>query len=211
MLAAKSSYKLSGSTVFLPIDPRHRIVSPKTNPSRVYTPAGSVAWGGSCMAIYPVDSPGGFQMLGRTVPYFDMLGFKPGFTPNRPWLYENFDIISFYEVTDAEMESKINLFNTGQYAFDFESIEFDMAKHNRLLRETSAEVDQLRKRRAEAQERMISAEKESLTRWRREKSSKVSDVESLAALLSGQSGKIFDCARGLNDLQISDTRRLNHR
>jgi urea carboxylase len=34
----------------LPVDPRHRMNCPKMNPSRVYTPAGSVSWGGSCMA-----------------------------------------------------------------------------------------------------------------------------------------------------------------
>lgn len=34
----------------LPVDPRHRMNCPKMNPSRVFTPAGSVSWGGSCMA-----------------------------------------------------------------------------------------------------------------------------------------------------------------
>lgn len=34
----------------LPIDPRQRMNCPKKNPSRIYTPAGSVSWGGSCMA-----------------------------------------------------------------------------------------------------------------------------------------------------------------
>lgn len=38
----------------LPVDPRHRMNCPKMNPSRVYTPAGQVSWGGSCMAY--VDS-----------------------------------------------------------------------------------------------------------------------------------------------------------
>lgn len=36
-------------TICLPIDPRLRLTCPKQNPSRVYTPAGSVSWGGSCM------------------------------------------------------------------------------------------------------------------------------------------------------------------
>ncbi|CAI7564462.1 unnamed protein product [Penicillium bialowiezense] len=38
-----------GDTICLPIDPRYRITCPKQNPSRVYTPEGSVSWGGSCM------------------------------------------------------------------------------------------------------------------------------------------------------------------
>lgn len=45
----------AGLACGLPVDPRQRISCPKQNPSRVYTPAGSVSWGGSCMAIYPVD------------------------------------------------------------------------------------------------------------------------------------------------------------
>lgn len=36
-------------TICLPIDPRYRLTCPKANPSRVYTPEGSVSWGGSCM------------------------------------------------------------------------------------------------------------------------------------------------------------------
>lgn len=33
----------------LPVDPRQRLNTPKMNPSRVFTPAGSIGWGGSVM------------------------------------------------------------------------------------------------------------------------------------------------------------------
>lgn len=52
----------SGNTVSIPIDPRKRMSTPKTNPSRVFTPEGTFGWGGSCASIYPVDSPGGYQV-----------------------------------------------------------------------------------------------------------------------------------------------------
>jgi urea carboxylase len=42
-----------GNTVSLPVDPRNRMSCPKMNPSRVYTPAGTVSWGGSCMVRAP--------------------------------------------------------------------------------------------------------------------------------------------------------------
>ena len=71
-----------GTTCGLPVDPRKRMSSPKTNPSRVFTPEGTFGWGGSCSATYPVDSPGGYQMLGRTIPCFDYYGFKAGFSPD---------------------------------------------------------------------------------------------------------------------------------
>jgi allophanate hydrolase subunit 1 len=51
-----------GNTVSLPVDPRKRMSTPKTNPSRVFTPEGTFGWGGSCASIYPVDSPGGYQV-----------------------------------------------------------------------------------------------------------------------------------------------------
>lgn len=57
-----------GNTVSVPVDPRQRMAAPKANPSRVFTPEGTFGWGGSCASIYPVDSPGGYQMLGRTIP-----------------------------------------------------------------------------------------------------------------------------------------------
>lgn len=45
--------------IALPVDPRRRMNCPKMNPSRVYTPAGAVSWGGSCMAyvdfLFPIE------------------------------------------------------------------------------------------------------------------------------------------------------------
>ena len=40
----------------LPVDPRQRLNCPKMNPSRVFTPAGAVAWGGSCMSYVYHDA-----------------------------------------------------------------------------------------------------------------------------------------------------------
>lgn len=71
-----------GNTVSLPVDPRQRMSAPKMNLSRVFTPEGTVGWAGSCMSIYLVDSPGGYQMTGRTIPCFDYYAQKPGF--NKP-------------------------------------------------------------------------------------------------------------------------------
>ena len=45
---------------------------PKYTSPRIYTPKGTVALGGSITAIYPVVSPGGYQMMGITpVPIYD--------------------------------------------------------------------------------------------------------------------------------------------
>src|SRR5262249_4821756 len=48
-----------GLPFMFPIDPRHVLVVPKYNPTRMWTPEGAVGIGGPCFAIYPVESPGG--------------------------------------------------------------------------------------------------------------------------------------------------------
>ena len=47
------------------------------NPSRVFTPEGQVSWGGSCMALYNVESPGGYQLTGLTIPGVDVRNLYP--------------------------------------------------------------------------------------------------------------------------------------
>ncbi|KAF2084687.1 hypothetical protein K490DRAFT_75644 [Saccharata proteae CBS 121410] len=172
-----------GNTCWLPADPRMRMSCPKMNPSRVYTPEGTVGWGGSCMSLYPVDSPGGYQMTGRTVPCFDALGYKKGFALDRPWLYRDFDVMGFYEVSEEEMERLLAEFRAGTYEFEWEEVKFDMAKHNQLLKQTEEEVKEIRRRQAVAQEEMVRAEAESLKRWREEKAANQVDEGTLEDLL----------------------------
>ena len=49
-----------------PLDPRAMITCPKYNPPRTWTPQGAVGMGGSASSIYPVATPGGYQLFGRT-------------------------------------------------------------------------------------------------------------------------------------------------
>jgi len=55
----------------VPIDPRHRLLSSKYNPARTFTAEGTVGIGGMYMCIYGMDSPGGYQLIGRTVPIWN--------------------------------------------------------------------------------------------------------------------------------------------
>ncbi len=43
------------------LERRHRLVVPKYNPARTFTPEGAVGLGGTYLCIYPMDSPGGAQ------------------------------------------------------------------------------------------------------------------------------------------------------
>lgn len=43
------------------------------------------------MCIYPMDSPGGYQLVGRTLPIWNTFGRSGPFTAHKPWLLEFFD------------------------------------------------------------------------------------------------------------------------
>jgi urea carboxylase len=172
-----------GNTVSLPVDPRQRLSAPKMNPSRVFTPEGTVGWAGSCMSIYPVDSPGGYQMTGRTVPCWDYYSYKPGFE-DRPWMFRDFDILTFYQVSEQELDDLLGKFRAGKYEWAFDEVEFDMAEHNNLLETTSDEIQEIRKKQAVAQEEMTKAENESVERWRKEKAESGVDESTIEKLLN---------------------------
>jgi urea carboxylase len=172
-----------GNTVSLPVDPMQRLSCPKQNPSRVFTPEGTVSWGGSCMSIYPVDSPGGYQMTGRTVPCFDQFGFKKGFTAERPWLFQDFDLLTYYQVSEDELDIMLGKFRSGMYEFQFEEVEFDMGEHNEMLARTKDDVKGRREKQALAQDEMVKAENESLAKWREEKAKVKVDEGTVEKLL----------------------------
>lgn len=177
-----------GNTVSLPVDPRQRISAPKMNPSRVFTPEGTVGWAGSCMSIYPVDSPGGYQMTGRTVPCWDYYSYKPGFSKDsQPWIFRDFDILTFYQVSERELDDLLGKFRAGKYNWNYEEVEFDMAEHNKLLASTREEVAEIRKKQAVAQEEMTKAENESLEHWRKEKAETQVDEGTIEKLLNDPS------------------------
>lgn len=73
-----------------------RLETPRLSVPRTKIPAGSVAIGGSQTGLYPVESPGGWRIIGRTpLKVFDS-GRKPAF------LYSAGDKIRFVPVTKEE-------------------------------------------------------------------------------------------------------------
>ena len=61
-----------GLPFMMPLDPRCRLTVPKYNPPRTWTPQGTLGMGGMSSSIYPVATPGGYQLFGRTpVPIWD--------------------------------------------------------------------------------------------------------------------------------------------
>lgn len=76
-----------------------RLETPRLETPRTKIPAGSVAIGGAQTGLYPVESPGGWNIIGRTpLRLFDVKR-KPFF------LYEAGDKISFLPITREEFEN----------------------------------------------------------------------------------------------------------
>ena len=170
----------------LPVDPRQRMNCPKMNPSRVYTPEGQLSWGGNCIALYNVESPGGYMPTGLTIPGVDILGSKKGYSSTRPWLYEDFDQLTFYQVAEEEYEKEMAIFRSGRYVYKYDMVEFDLAEHNRLLKDTENEVKDIRARQREAQAKMLEIENEMLTEWAEEKQKGEISGDEVESLLNGE-------------------------
>lgn len=61
-----------GLPFMMPLDPRCVLTAPKYNPPRTNTPQGTIGLGGAAHSIYPVATPGGYQIFARTpVPIWD--------------------------------------------------------------------------------------------------------------------------------------------
>lgn len=76
-----------------------KLATPRLQTPRLKIPAGSVAIGGNQTGVYPMESPGGWQIIGRTpVELFDFYR-KPQF------LFEAGDKIKFERISKKEFEN----------------------------------------------------------------------------------------------------------
>jgi len=121
---------------------------------------------------------------GLSIPGADILGYKNGYSPEKPWLFEDFDQITFYEVNEEEYEAMMATFRSGRYKYEYEDIEFDMKEHNQLLRDTKDEVAQIRAKQKEAQAEMDKTEKEMLEKWSKEKEEGKISMDTVEELLT---------------------------
>lgn len=107
----------TGSPCSVPLDPRHRLFGTKYNPSRSYTPRNSVGIGGQYMCIYATDSPGGYQLVGRTAPIWDAdqgqcgsprsSGRRGPACGEAAWRFQLVDRISFYPVSEETLDGAV--------------------------------------------------------------------------------------------------------
>ncbi len=74
------------------------IAVPRRDTPRLHIPAGSVGIAGKQTGIYPLDTPGGWQLIGRT----PLRLFRPEQHP--PVLLESGGQVQFYPITSAKYE-----------------------------------------------------------------------------------------------------------
>ena len=75
-----------------------RIAVPRRGTPRVRVPAGSLGIAGVQTGIYPLDTPGGWQIVGRT----SVRPFDP--TRREPFLFKPGDAVQFYPIEPSDFE-----------------------------------------------------------------------------------------------------------
>ncbi|ARP93932.1 urea carboxylase [Bordetella genomosp. 13] len=135
-----------GAPCAVPIDPRHRLLTSKYNPARTFTAEGTVGIGGVYMCIYGMDSPGGYQLVGRTLPIWNKFLKNPVFQDGKPWLLRFFDQVRFYPVTEAELDVLRADFRAGRIGLRIEEEVFDFAQHESFLAEHAKDIEAFRAR-----------------------------------------------------------------
>lgn len=119
-----------GAPCAVPVDPRHRLLTSKYNPARTFTAEGTVGIGGVYMCIYGMDSPGGYQLIGRTLPIWNKFLKNPVFAPGEPWLLRFFDQVRFFPVDEAELTIQREAFREGRATIRIEEEEFDLGAYH---------------------------------------------------------------------------------
>ncbi|MBG0843320.1 urea carboxylase [Ectopseudomonas toyotomiensis] len=130
----------------VPLDPRHRLLSSKYNPARTFTAEGTVGIGGMYMCIYGMDSPGGYQLVGRTLPIWNKYVKNAQFENGQPWLLRFFDQVRFYPVSEAELDEFREAFREGRAQIRIEHSEFDFAAYNRFIADNATDIEAFQRR-----------------------------------------------------------------
>jgi len=134
-----------GAPVAVPVDPRHRLVTTKYNPARTWTPQNAVGIGGIYLCVYGMEGPGGYQLVGRTVPVWRL---SP--TDEQPWLLRQFDLIRFTPVTVEQLAHERAEIAAGRADLKTAPATFSIADVRRIEQEAPVDIATMRARRRAA-------------------------------------------------------------
>ena len=128
-----------GLCSLMPLDPRARLVAPKYNPPRTWTPKGSIGIGGALTCIYPDKTPGGYQLIGQTpVPTYDAAQRLPAFRDSLA-LFRAGDRVRFRPIGPLEYTEIKTRVDEGQYIHDI--VDYQLFSVDRYLRWTKSIAD----------------------------------------------------------------------
>ncbi len=133
-----------GAPLAVPIDPRDRLVTTKYDPARTWTPQNAVGIGGIYLCVYGMEGPGGYQLVGRTVPVWRLA--EPG-RDEQPWLLRQFDRIRFEPVSADELAAFRADIRSGRADLQTRPATFSLAEVAELERTHATEIGELRARR----------------------------------------------------------------
>jgi len=93
-----------------------------------------------------MEGPGGYQLVGRTVPVWYLDTPTPGDDPDTPWLLRTFDQLRFHPVGAEELADQRARARAGELAIEIEPTTFRLADHQRFLAENVGDIDGFRER-----------------------------------------------------------------
>jgi urea carboxylase len=139
---------MPGNANGFPLDPRYEIRAPKYNPSRTWTPQGTLGVGTADKVIYPLRSPGGYQMIGRTpVKMYEPEQQNPAFKRSIQ-LARVGDRIRFYPIVEEEYFQIEKEVQEGIYRYRITSYDlFSVRKYLEFLEDVREESERELKKR----------------------------------------------------------------
>ncbi|KAK1232579.1 hypothetical protein PQX77_004290 [Marasmius sp. AFHP31] len=126
---------------------------------------GAIGIAGVVAAIYPVESPGGYQLYGRTLPGWNTWCQGEDFGSDRPWLYESFDQVRFEVIDENEYPALEREFDAGRYKFKIEDVNFSVKEYLNFVKPIQAQVDEFKKSQARAVVEVNQEEQTLLQEW----------------------------------------------
>lgn len=160
-----------GAPCAVPVDPRHRLLTSKYNPARTFTAEGTVGIGGVYMCIYGMDSPGGYQLVGRTLPIWNKYLKNKQFSAGEPWLLRFFDQVRYYPVSEPELHRLREAFREGQHEIKITEETFSLSEHLAFLSENASSIDEFK-------QKQQSAFAKEVARWAEEPEFNIAEAQS---------------------------------
>lgn len=204
-----------GNTLAVNLDPRTRFKTGKYNPARTFTPKGAIGSGSVGQSIYSIDSPGGYMIWGMTLPDLCWNTFSRlrGMKDNKPWFFDNFDQIEYYEVDETELNNLNTKLLSGKLSIGFDEVELDVGHYMKFLKDIESNTKALNRQKAICSNVLVKEEAQSMKAWAREQemvakkkegSENIIDDPAILKISGGMSANIFKIKVKVNDVVSTD-------